>query len=292
MVEKNIRQCIKEAVEILGEREYTNPLLDAQLLLAFAMSRDKVYIMTNMNEEVDEKTTEIFFRLIEKRKKGCPLQYITNSQEFMGLDFHVEEGVLIPRPDTENIVEYIIEMVKKDYGEVDKIRILDIGAGSGAIGCSLASYIKNASVYAIDISDIAVRVSNKNRERLGLENYEVLNRDIFDDIWEELGIFDIVVSNPPYIPEKDIENLQVEVSKYEPKLALVGGKSGYDYYERIIDIVDRLLKPDGVLVIEHGYDQSDKIIEMLEEKDIMKRVDVIKDLSGIKRGAVGYSTIN
>lgn len=277
-------------MEILGQREYMNPILDAQLLLAFAMGRDKVYIMTNMNEEVDEKTAEIFFGLIEKRKEGCPLQYITNSQEFMGLDFHVEDGVLIPRPDTENIVEYIIEMVKRDYGEDDKIRILDIGAGSGAIGCSLASFIKNASVYAIDISDIAVRVSKRNGERLDLENYEVSNRDVFNDIWEELGSFDIVVSNPPYIPEKDIENLQVEVSKYEPKLALVGGKSGYDYYERIIDIVDNLLKPNGVLVMEHGYDQSEKIIGMLEEKDGILRVDVIKDLSGIKRGAVGYYT--
>jgi release factor glutamine methyltransferase len=288
VVEKNIRQCIKEAVEILGEREYMTPLLDAQLLLAFAMGRDKLYIMINMNENVDVKTRKLFYKLVEKRKNGCPLSYITNSQEFMGLDFYVEEGVLIPRPDTENIVEYIIDMVKSNKRESEKLRILDIGSGSGAIGCSLASYIKNSSVYAIDISDIAVKVSKKNKERLELENYVILKRDIFDEIWEELKGFDIVVSNPPYIPEKDIEGLQVEVSKYEPKLALVGGKSGYDYYTRIIDIIHRLLKPDGVLVMEHGYDQSEKIVKMLNEKKGINRVDVIEDLSGILRGAAGY----
>ncbi len=288
MVEKNIRQCIKEAVEILGEREYMNPLLDAQLLLAFAMGREKLYIMINMNENVDGKTRELFYNLVEKRKDGCPLQYITNTQEFMGLDFYVEEGVLIPRPDTENIVEYIIDMVKSSNREGEKLRILDIGSGSGAIGCSLASYLKNSSVYAIDISDIAVKASKKNKEKLGLENYEILKRDIFDDVWEELNGFDIVVSNPPYIPEEDIEGLQVEVSKYEPKLALVGGKSGYDYYNRIIDIMERLLKPGGVLVMEHGYDQNEKIVKMLNEKEGINRVDVIKDLSGISRGAAGY----
>ncbi len=288
MVERNIRQCIKEAVEILGQREYMNPLLDAQLLLAYAMGRDKMYVMLNMNERVDGKTMDLFFQLVEKRKMGCPLQYITNMQEFMGLDFHVEEGVLIPRPDTENIVEYILEMVKNKYEDVDQIRILDIGSGSGAIGCSLASLIRNASVLAIDISETAVRVSCKNSERLGLENYQVFKMDVFEDIWKVMGTFDIVVSNPPYIPEDDIEGLQVEVSEYEPKLALVGGKSGYDYYKRIIYIIDRLLKPGGVLVMEHGYDQSEKIVKMLEEKDGMVKVDVISDLSGIKRGVAAF----
>lgn len=288
MVEKSIRQCIKEAVEVLGEREYMNPLLDAQLLLAFAIGRDKLYIMTNMNEEVDEKNVELFFSLIEKRKNGCPLQYITNSQEFMGLDFHVEEGVLIPRPDTENIVEYIIDTAKRKYNVEDKTRILDIGSGSGAIGCSLAAYVDNSSVTAIDISDIAVRVSGINKERFGLGNFNVMKMDIFDDIWNELGSFDIVVSNPPYIPEEDMKSLQVEVSEYEPKLALVGGKSGYDYYERIIDIANRLVRPGGVLVMEHGHDQSERIVKMLEDKDGVERVDVIEDLSGIKRGAAGY----
>ncbi|SHJ22308.1 release factor glutamine methyltransferase [Dethiosulfatibacter aminovorans DSM 17477] len=288
MVEKSIRQCIKEAVEVLGQREYMNPLLDAQLLLAYAMGREKLYVIMNMNETLDEKTEELFFSLVGKRKKGCPLQYITNSQEFMGLDFHVEEGVLIPRPDTENIVEYIIDMAKKEYSAKDNIRILDIGSGSGAIGCSLAEYLENSSVAAIDISDIAVKVSDINRERLGLENFNVMKMDIFDDIWKELGSFDIVVSNPPYIPEEDVKSLQVEVAEYEPKLALIGGNSGYDYYERIISITDRLVKPGGVLVMEHGHDQSEKIVKMLEEKAGVERVDVIEDLSGIKRGAAGY----
>lgn len=275
-------------MEVLGQREYMNPLLDAQLLLAYAMGREKLYVIMNMNETLDEKTEELFFSLVGKRKKGCPLQYITNSQEFMGLDFHVEEGVLIPRPDTENIVEYIIDMAKKEYSAKDNIRILDIGSGSGAIGCSLAEYLENSSVAAIDISDIAVKVSDINRERLGLENFNVMKMDIFDDIWKELGSFDIVVSNPPYIPEEDVKSLQVEVAEYEPKLALIGGNSGYDYYERIISITDRLVKPGGVLVMEHGHDQSEKIVKMLEEKAGVERVDVIEDLSGIKRGAAGY----
>lgn len=292
MVEKNIRLCIKEAVEILGEREYMNPLLDAQLLLAYAIGRDKLYIMINMNEKVADKDQKLFYSLVQKRKEGCPLQYITKSQEFMGLDFYIEEGVLIPRPDTENIVEYILDMIKTDFDDNRSIKILDIGAGSGAIGCSLARYGSKSLVYAIDISDVAVKVSKKNKERLGLDNYEIFEMDIFDDVWEEFNGFDIVVSNPPYIPEEDVEGLQVEVSKYEPKLALVGGKSGYDYYKRIIDIMERLLKPGGVLVMEHGYNQSEKIVKMLNDKKGINRVEIINDLSGIQRGVAGYFSKN
>ena len=168
----------------------------------------------------------------------------------MGLDFYVEEGVLIPRPDTEILVEYVLAHIDKVYGQ-EKIDILDIGIGSGAIGISVAYYRKNAMVYGVDISQRALAVSNINKKRFNLDNVEIFESNLFENI-DRSRRFHIIVSNPPYISKKDIGTLQEEVRNYEPIIALDGGEDGLDFYRRIIPESKDYLHPKGLIIVEIG----------------------------------------
>lgn len=288
MVEITIRELLKDATDNIKINDFNNPLLDAQLIMAHVLEKDRLYVLTHLDDNISLSQAECFNKLIDERKNGKPLQYITGSQEFMGLNFHVKEGVLIPRADTECLVEKIIEIIEKEFTHDSRIRILDIGSGSGAIGCSLAYYMPNVEIIGIDISEIAVELSNINCDRLKIKNYKVFKRNIFDDIFLDLNKFDLVVSNPPYIPKEEIDSLQVEVSEYEPRLALDGGYSGLNYYERIIDIFCLLVKEKGILVFEHGVNQSEKIYELMNQIKGMNKIEVINDLAGRKRGLIGY----
>lgn len=301
VVAYTIEDLIKIGIETLGEGEYNNPLLDSQLLLCHVLNVDKIYTYTHKDQVVDSQSVDKFLKLIDKRKSGYPIQYILEKQEFMGLDFYVKEGVLVPRPDTEILVEYIIDIVNKGYfNDKDLLKIVDIGTGSGAITLSLAHYLKNVHVYSVDISDTALQVATENSRRLGLESkVTFLKGDLFEPI-DKLGLqnsIDIIVSNPPYIPTKDISELQKEVAEYEPKLALDGGEDGLDYYRRIVNGYDKYLSDDGILAMEIGYDQGPALKKLLDDKktspvDISKKnhphcIKIIKDLAGHDRVVVG-----
>ncbi len=292
VVAHTIAELLKKGVEILGEGEYNNPLLDSQLLLCHVINVDKIYTYTHKDQVVDSQSVDKFFKFIDKRKSGYPIQYILGKQEFMGLDFYVKEGVLIPRPDTEILVEHIIELVKSKYfGKKDLIRIVDIGTGSGAITLSLAHYLGNAHVYSIDISDTALEVATENSKKLGLESkVTFLKGDLFNPL-EELKLhssIDIIVSNPPYIPTKDILDLQKEVAEYEPKLALDGGEDGLDFYRRIVAESGKYIAHGGVLAFEIGYNQGNEVKELMAGG--FKDIEIIKDLSGHDRVVVGFFT--
>lgn len=266
-----IEDLIKIGIETLGEGEFNNPLLDSQLLLCHVLNVDKIYTYTHKTEIVDSHSVDKFLKLIDKRKSGYPIQYILGKQEFMGLDFFIKEGVLVPRPDTEILVEYIIDIVNKGYFKgKDQLKIVDIGTGSGAITLSLAHYLKNVHIYSVDISDIALQVATENSRRLGLESkVTFLKGDLFEPL-DNLGLYrsiDIIVSNPPYIPTKDIEELQREVAEYEPKLALDGGEDGLDFYRRIVNEYDKYLSERGILAMEIGYDQGPAIKKLLDLKE-------------------------
>ena len=172
MVERfTISSLLEKGIDILGKGDYFNPLLDAQILLSHLLDVDKIYLYTHSRDIVEERTVGEFLKLIELRKSRYPLQYIIGKQEFMGLDFKVKEGVLVPRPDTEILVESIIDIVEKGYfGERETINIADIGTGSGAITLSLAHFIKNALVYSVEISKKALEVANENANSLSLES--------------------------------------------------------------------------------------------------------------------------
>lgn len=304
-----IGELIKLGMETLGEGEYNNPLLDSQLLLCYVLNVDKIYTYTHKDQEVSSQSVDKFLKLIDKRKSGYPLQYILENQEFMGLDFFVKEGVLIPRPDTEILVEYIIDLINKGhFNNKGSLKIVDIGTGSGAITLSLAHYIENSHIYSIDISDIALQVATENSKRLGLESkVTFLKGDLLEPL-DKLGLhqsIDIIVSNPPYIPTRDIDGLQKEVAECEPMTALDGGEDGLDYYRRIIQESSQYLVEGGVLAFEIGYNQGNEVKELMSgtkgqepcpsqsKKNrpcclrCFEGIKIIKDLAGHDRVVVG-----
>ncbi len=292
MVEKlTINSLLKKGIAQLGEGDYFNPLLDAQMLLMFLLDRDKLYIYTHGKDEVEADVSEEFMELIELRAKRYPLQYIIGKQEFMGLDFKVREGVLVPRPDTEVLVEKIIEIVEAGhFGEQSSINIVDIGTGSGAITLSLAHYIKNANLYSVDISDIPLEVAKENAKIHQLEDRVCfLKGSMLEPLYEKKlqGKVDILASNPPYIASKVIEELQIEVSTYEPKLALDGGVDGLDFYREITDGVGDFLSERAILAFEIGYDQGQAVRNLLDETGQFKNIEIFTDLSGQDRVVIG-----
>lgn len=282
-----INELLKKGLEILGNHQYSNPQLEVRLILSKLMDVDKSYIYAFGDKEVSDHIVKEFLKLMEKRSKGYPIQYIVGHVEFMGLDFHVEEGVLVPRPDTEILVEYVLDYIKKKYQE-EKVRVLDLGIGSGAISLSIANYASNALVFGVDIDDIPIKVSNINKDRLGLKNVEFKKGDMFQPLEEDFKeSFHIIASNPPYIPKDVILGLQTEVRDFEPRLALDGGHDGLDFYRSITSRAKDFLVDNGLLIYEIGYDQG------IEVKNIMlnngfKAVEILQDLQGLDRVVLGH----
>jgi release factor glutamine methyltransferase len=281
-----IEKLLKEGVNIIEKREFNSPFLEAQLILCHLLKRDKIYLHLNRKEEVSKEVAEKFYSLAEKRNKGYPIQYITNSQEFMGIEFYVQEGVLVPRPDTETLVEKIIKIVENKFNNKE-VTILDIGTGSGAIGISLAYYLKNSKVTGIDISDTAIETANINIEKHNLKNIKILKGDIFNDFPREK--YHIVVSNPPYIESEEILELQTEVSTYEPKLALDGGRDGLKYYRRIVEVFREIHGKEGILSVEIGSKQKEAVEKIFKDSGLFNIIETDKDLYGNNRVVTGYA---
>lgn len=247
-------------------------------------------------KDMDAKETElgdkieVFIRGIRLRSEHIPLQQITHHQEFMGLDFLVNEHVLIPRQDTESLVETVLEELKHrrcesekqgDFAvEMNPIRILDMCAGSGCIGISLELLSPiPVAVLGADISEEALKVAGENGERLGCERYQTIKSDLFERIE---GTFEMIVSNPPYIPTEVIETLDSEVKDHEPRLALDGEADGLAFYRRIVRDAATYLTPDGRMFLEIGYDQGEAVSALLCEAGFSE-VKVIHDLAGLDR---------
>lgn len=269
-------------------RESKIDLNESILILSELLNEDKSYIFTYGDREISDSIGKDFLRLTEKRLRGYPIQYILGHREFMGLDFLVEEGVLIPRGDTETLVEYIIKYINEKYSE-KPVNILDLGFGSGAISLSLAYYCKRANVYGVDISDQAYKLANKNKARLGLDNVVFLKGDLFQAL-EHNNIntsFNIIVSNPPYIESDEISTLDIGVRDYEPRLALDGGEDGLDFYREISSKASAYLVDNGLLIYEIGYRQAEDVKEIMLKNDF-RDINVIKDLSGNNRVVMGF----
>ena len=265
----------------------TDPL-DSILVLCKLLNVDKSYIFTYGNRKLSTDIVDNFLQLMEKRHKGYPLHYILGQRDFMGLDFYLEEGVLIPRSDTELLVEYIIDYIGKNHGQ-ERINLLDIGIGSGAISLSIANYCKNTQVVGIDISRTAIRVANINKERFNLTNVDFYQGDLFQGL-EALNMedsFHIIVSNPPYISKEVIESLDPGVKDFEPRLALDGGEDGLDFYRRITSQSKDFLRSGGLLIYEIGYDQGD-LVRHIMVKEGFKNLSILKDLQGHDRVIMGF----
>lgn len=248
----NIKECIEWGYDKLKNIDnYRNICIN---MLAEILTKDNVYIRVHYLDNVDERSVERFKNNIQNFFEGMPIQYINNKAYFMGLEIYVDENVLIPRCDTEILVEEIIKIVKKD----SLIKILDLCTGSGAIAISLKKYLNNIEIIASDISDKALMVAKKNASKIGVD-VKFIESDLFNNI---NGKFDLIVSNPPYIKKSVIPSLDKQV-RNEPILALDGGKDGLDFYRKISYDAKRFLNNNGYLCFEIGYDQRKEVEDIL-----------------------------
>lgn len=281
MMNNTIRTLLKEGTEALKSCGIPSEKLDAELLLSGCTGFDRIVMYTDGDRPVSEEQAACYRAWIKRRCDFEPVAYILGVKEFMGLPFSVSPAVLIPRPDTECLVEYLLEAVipKMDLqGRAPEI--LDLCTGSGAIGLSLAHYLKNSRIWLSDISDAALEMAKKNAADLSVTVEGFYLSDLFEKIDRS---FDLIVSNPPYIPDRVIEGLQRDIQEYEPRLALSGGTSGLDIYERIARTAAEHLKDRGYLMLEIGDGQEVDLVPMLEAQGF-RSVALIPDLSGTIRG--------
>lgn len=251
---------------------------DAEVLLLHVLDKDRAWLLAHPDDEVVEDKATRYVELLERRGRGEPIQYITGETEFYGLPFHVTPDVLIPRPETEHLVEKVIELAAR----FKQPRIVDVGAGSGAIAVALTHKLPHAQVTATDICSRALAVARENAARNGVVHIRFLEGDLFAPIIGEC--FEIIVSNPPYVPSGDRATLSVEVREYEPALALFAGDDGLDVYRRLIPAAFGALTPGGYVALEIGYGQSPAITEMLAHSSF-EQIEFIPDLQGISRVA-------
>lgn len=279
-----IREILIKYMEKLSSISDT-PKLDTEILLQKALGDvDRLYIQLNLDKKLSNEELKCFNEMINDRLNGRPIAYIVKNREFMALDFYVEEGVLIPRPDTEPLVEEVIELSK---GMKD-VTIVDIGTGSGAISVSLAKYIKNSYVYSLDISDKALSIGKKNAVNNEVDDkIEFIKSDVFTGIKDRNLKLDIIVSNPPYIKKEDIKTLHTQVKDYEPYIALEGGEDGLDFYRTITEKSLKYLKSNGILAFEVGHDQANDVCTIMKNHGY-KKIYTKKDLQGIDRVVIGF----
>ena len=260
------------------------PRLDVELLLKRALGDvDSMYIRMYLDKELSEDQEKYFLEMMKDRLNQRPIAYILGNREFMGLDFFVKEGVLIPRPDTETLVEEIINICNNKTG----LNILDIGTGSGAMTVSLAKYWDKSHIVSVDISDIALEIASKNAVSNKVdERIDFIKSDVFSNVSRE-NKFDIIVSNPPYIKKSDIDGLDRQVKDFEPYNALEGGEDGLDFYRKITRESREFLNENGILAYEVGHDQASDVSKIMQQNGF-KGIYTKSDLQGFERVVIGF----
>lgn len=277
-----IKEALKKANQILIQNNIDEVFLKSRILLAHILNVEKEYLIIHDDEVLLNLQENEFFKKVNKLCSGVPIQYLTNSQEFMGFNFYVDKNVLIPQPDTEILVENVISIIKNLQKSCQKeITVLDLCTGSGIIGVCLKKYLQNVNVLSSDISSNALEIAKKNAN---LQNVKIdfIKSDLFENIDEK---FDVIVSNPPYIKTDKINELSKEV-KNEPRLALDGGQDGLDFYRKIIKESTNFFRKTGYLALEIGYDQKEAV-ENLFKNFKYKEIKIFKDLSDIERVIIG-----
>jgi release factor glutamine methyltransferase len=281
-----IRNILKSAIEKLKKSEIEFPEINADTLLAYVISCDRTNLYTNPDELINDSDICKYNELIHKRASHVPLQYITKRVEFMSLDFVVDEGVLIPRPETEILVEAVIKKTDNKLYHDRKITIIDIGTGSGNIAVSLAKNISNVKIYASDISREALSVANKNVLRHDVtDKIHLLHGNVFEAFSGKVkkGQVDFIVSNPPYVSKLESKKLEPELIDHEPLLALIGGEDGLFFYKQIIKDAAYWIKPGGYLIIEIGETQANSIKNLMQNELHYDEIEIINDLQGKER---------
>ncbi len=278
-----IAEAILQGTNRLRKADVAEARREAGSLLGYVLGRDRTFIISHAEDAISSDQADVFARLIEDRAKGKPLQYITGHQEFFSLDFEVTPAVLIPRPETELMVETALRLLSNvETGSL----ICDVGTGSGCVAVTLLHERQNARGVAIDISAEAIEVAKRNAAKHNVgDRLEVLISDCFAEV-KQGEMFDLIVSNPPYIPASDLEGLQREVRDYEPHLALEAGADGLSIIRRLLADVEGYLKPGGYFLFEIGFDQSgevENLIAPMVSTGSWKLLDIYSDLQGIPR---------
>jgi len=273
----SIAEILKEADAILQSNEIAEPRREAASLLAFSLQKDKTFLIAHPEYELSDEESKRFREFLNRRANREPFQYITGKQEFYRLDFTVTKDVLIPRPETELIVENAIELLSKFQNPC----FCEVGIGSGCISIAILHELEKASAVGLDISAEALRVAEKNAKKHNVsDRLQLKSSDVFKNLKDEK--FDLIVSNPPYISSEDIKDLQAEVRSFEPLTALTDGKDGLSIIKKIIAESPKFLKENCFLLMEIGFNQADEVRELFSP-DVWRNLEVLPDLQGIPR---------
>jgi release factor glutamine methyltransferase len=253
--------------------------MNAEMLLMFTIGCERAYLYAHPERELTDYEESRYTRVINERARGVPSQYIIGHQEFWGLDFIVNPSVLIPRPETEHLIETVLDLSKSYVAPDNSLKIIDVGTGSGAIALALAKEFPSAEIHAADISGEALEVARANAARLGFDKVQFHTSDVLADI-ERDASFDFVVSNPPYVALSEEDKVQDVVKKFEPRVAVFAGPHGLDIIRRLIPQSREALRPGGWLLMEVGYSMSESVMALLSD---WRDVHTVPDLQGIPR---------
>jgi len=288
----DVRAALKEGMARLRAASVPSSTLAAELLLMHVLGRDRAWLYTHSESRMDGTAVQDYFALLSRRSAGEPTQYLTGKQEFWGLEFEVTPAVLIPRPETEHVIEIALERLGPRGIKIDMVtgkpspplRVADVGTGSGCLAVALAHELPHAEVVATDISEAALEVARRNAARHGASDRVRFDRtNLLEAIGRPLGTFDLIVSNPPYVARSEADTLQREVRDHEPHAALFGGLTGIEIYAQLIEQAAALLAPRGILVLELGYNSADAVRRMFHVQQRWANVAVTKDLAGTPR---------
>ncbi len=298
-VTMDTREALKEGMARLRAAQIPSHTLAAELLLMHTLGCDRAWLYTHPEAALDSVSTEKYFALVGRRTAGEPTQYLTGRQEFWGLEFEVTPAVLIPRPETEHVIEVALARlgrralkVNPETGEPSlPLRVADVGTGSGCLAVALALELPHAEIFATDISSAALDVARRNAVRHGVSRgIHFIETNLLEALLHESRVtnhesqlFDLIVSNPPYVAREEAAGLPREVREHEPGAALYGGRTGVEIYARLIEQAGSLLRPGGILAVELGYGAADRVLAMIARRVGWKKSTVTNDLAGIPR---------
>jgi release factor glutamine methyltransferase len=282
-----LKQAVEAAYQLFIENDVPSPRLNAELLMMFVLGRERAYLFAHPERALSGEEQAQYNDVIRERARGCPTQYITGHQEFWGLDLLVSPAVLIPRPETEHVVETALELVNEyRHDGPARLKLLDVGTGSGAIALALASELPHAEIHACDISDDALEIARINAARLALGGKVLFRRSDLLSVYAGEK-FDFVISNPPYVGEADADKVQKQVREFEPRIAVFSGHEGLDVYRRLVPQAREHLREGGWFVVEIGFSEEARVRELLAG---WQDVRVTADLQGIPRVVAARKT--
>ncbi len=278
-----LKQIFNESLKHLEDHDVGSPRMNAEVLLMFTLGVDRAYLYAHPERELTEDEENRYLQAIHARARGVPSQYITGHQEFWGLDLIVNPSVLIPRPETEHLVETVLELSKSQPPRPGPWKMIDVGTGSGAIALALAKEFPDSEIHAVDISPEALEIARANAARLQLDRVQFAQSDVMESVVRD-GSYDFVVSNPPYVALNEEDKVQDVVKKFEPRVAVFAGEHGLDVIHRLIPQAREALRDSGWLLMEIGYSMSEAVMDL--PRPDWRDVHAVPDLAGIPRVVV------